>query len=339
MEKPPRVEGIEKLRKERETFFGEKKRTHKKPEEFIGTTLTLKSGTYVFKKEIGSGFFGEVWEAVREDEDHRPVAVKISRSFERDELYLPEGFDEQFDRSRISSEDLRERARTENVRRLFREAAALKKLGQDPSSPYPHFIDAQFVPSPSRPNARRLVMVMEKIEGENLNDISWEHGFEGSPDAVVRVALQILCAIQYTHDSGFVHRDISPWNLILEKGGRIRVIDLGLVSFREAKQNVTYQRVAPEFDAGSMNFTTANDEPSFAFDVQRDIYAAGKIIGQLLGGKMVIEDETLDPGVFSLPTNDPQRESLLMLAIRMTARNPKERPSVEEAIQNVEEIR
>src|SRR3954451_13052604 len=70
-------------------------------------------------------------------------------------------------------------------------------------------------------------MVMEFADGTNLHELVSENG----PLPAVRAAeyiRQAALGLQHAHEVGLVHRDIKPGNLILDRAGTVKVLDLGL---------------------------------------------------------------------------------------------------------------
>ena len=124
----------------------------------------------------------------------------------------------------------------------------------------------------------------EWVEGETL-----EHEIDsGLPPAVperveraIEVGLQLSRAMAYAHDQGVVHRDLKPANLLVDSGGRVRILDFGLAraegtafalsSTGEAVGTPLY--MAPEQARGDPRLGPTTD-----------IFALGRILTELAVG-------------------------------------------------------
>jgi len=108
-------------------------------------------------------------------------------------------------------------------------------------------------PAPDRQS--RLYSVMPFYEGETLEarlkrkpPLGLEEGLD--------IAIKLGKAVATLHRAGIIHRDIKPDNIILEKGGSLRLLDLGvariprLEEFRAEDIPGTASFMAPELFAG-----------------------------------------------------------------------------------------
>ncbi len=73
----------------------------------------------------------------------------------------------------------------------------------------------------------RDFLVMEFVEGQNLSDKITRDGPLPVRAALAYVA-QAARGLAYAHAAGVVHRDVKPANLLLNKGGVVKVLDMGL---------------------------------------------------------------------------------------------------------------
>src|SRR5262249_23735228 len=74
-------------------------------------------------------------------------------------------------------------------------------------------------------------LVMDYVDGTNLQELVTRFG----PMDVTRAAHYICQAslgLQYAHDVGLIHRDVKPANILVDRIGIVRILDLGLARFR-----------------------------------------------------------------------------------------------------------
>ena len=76
----------------------------------------------------------------------------------------------------------------------------------------------------------RHVLVLDWVDGVNLARLLADEGRPGLPvSSVLRWVAQAAEALTVLHQHGVVHGDVKPANLILDRNGRIVLVDLGLV--------------------------------------------------------------------------------------------------------------
>jgi serine/threonine protein kinase len=119
----------------------------------------------------------------------------------------------------------------------------------------------------------RYVIVMDWINGPNLQDVLEREGVPGLPlHEVADYLQQLAAALDHLHDSDplVVHGDVKPANLVLAKLGRVVLVDFGLAGGRAGRGSRGF--CAPEVSAGGPA-TPASD-----------IYAMGATAWALLTG-------------------------------------------------------
>jgi hypothetical protein len=120
---------------------------------------------------------------------------------------------------------------------------------------------------------------MELIEGQTLAE-RIAHGRTLSLEETAAIAERLCAAVDALHDAGVLHRDIKPSNIMLERSGRVVLMDFGIARMAGAELTApgsallgTPLVMAPEQVRG---------EPA---GPPADIYALGVLIYQMLAGQ------------------------------------------------------
>jgi serine/threonine-protein kinase len=132
-------------------------------------------------------------------------------------------------------------------------------------------------------------IVMEYIEGINLRDLLKRTGGPLDYRTVIPIAEQTLDALGFMHAKRFVHRDISPDNLMLTKDGgaeRVKLIDLGIAKSLESTRNLT---MAGKF-VGKLQYASP-EHFGGEVDARSDIYSLGLVLYELLTNARPITGE------------------------------------------------
>ncbi|CAD6184833.1 unnamed protein product [Caenorhabditis auriculariae] len=74
---------------------------------------------------------------------------------------------------------------------------------------------------------RCLYFIMEYVPGGDMMQLLINKGIFEESLARFYIA-ELTCAIEYVHSVGFIHRDIKPDNILIDKNGHIKLTDFGL---------------------------------------------------------------------------------------------------------------
>ncbi len=172
----------------------------------------------------------------------------------------------------------------------------------------------------------RLYISTEFLEGEDLRGHLMAEGVL-SADALVRLVLPLLDALQYVHGRGVVHRDLRPENIFLEGGLRAqrpKLIDFGLALFQGFRSVQTAvgalvsrpEYVAPECIGGHRA------------DARSDLYALGVVMYEALTGLPPYVDQNygrlLHKHMWENPARLPKESAhLLPIIERCLTKDPR----------------
>src|SRR5216683_376878 len=159
--------------------------------------------------------------------------------------------------------------------RFYKEAQAVAALNH-PNIVCAHDIDQ---------DGKLHFLVMEYVDGSNLQEIVGKHG----PMSVLRAAhyiRQAALGLQHSHERGLVHRDIKPGNLLLDRHGVVKVLDMGLAHFfqetaRSGAGKSESKRILGTEDYLAPEQIVNSDEA----DIRADIYSLGATFYFLLTGQ------------------------------------------------------
>lgn len=136
-------------------------------------------------------------------------------------------------------------------------------------------------------------IVMEFIQGTTLEDLLADHG-PPPLGLALEIARQSLRALGYLHTKGFIHRDISPDNLMLtedaEGGAAVKLIDLGIAKILGAagEKNLTQTGTF----LGKVRYASPEQfgsEGAAQADIRGDLYSFGLVLYELLTGRYPIQ--------------------------------------------------
>lgn len=138
-------------------------------------------------------------------------------------------------------------------------------------------------------------LVMEKVEGQDLEEYQKENRFKPIEQELALEWLSQLAAILHeVHRRQFFHRDIKPSNIILRPDGQLTLIDFG------AARHVTRTIMAGGQSTGiyTPGYAPPEQEKGHAVP-QSDFYALGRTFVYLLTGK-----EPNDPTIYDFQNNE-----------------------------------
>lgn len=181
-------------------------------------------------------------------------------------------------------------------------------------------------------------LVMEYVEGKDLAEVIKSGAVE------MRLALdyvvQAARGLEFAHGRGIVHRDIKPQNLILDKSGTVRILDMGIARLDEedavdrtaaTQAMLTGQGVI----MGTVDFMAPEQAANASEADQRsDIYSLGCVLFNLLTGREVYTGDTVVAKLFAhkgdaVPSVSALREEipLVMDSViqKMIAKKPADR--------------
>jgi serine/threonine-protein kinase len=222
-------------------------------------------GRYRLVELLGRGGMGEVWRAHDTGTD-RIVAIKL----------LPTDYSE--------NEDFQ--------RRFRREAHAAARLNTPHVVPIYDYgeIDG------------RLYVCMRLIDGPDLQTVLADGPL--SPGRAVRIIEQVAEALEAAHETGLVHRDVKPSNILLDKNDFAYLIDFGIARAL-GQTGIT----KTGFAVGTWSYMAPERFRDGEFGPSSDIYALTCVLYQCLTGQLPFPGSTFEQVAMAHMQDPPPKPS------------------------------
>lgn len=204
-------------------------------------------GRYEIIKEIGVGGMAKVYKA-KDKLLGRFVAIKILKDqYAEDEEFLKKFNNEAQSAARLSHI---------NIVNVY-------DIGKD-------MLNGQLI----------QYIVMEYVEGETLKDLIVREKVLDNHD-IIDYSTQIAQALKSAHDSGIVHRDIKPQNILIDKYGLCKVTDFGIARV-SSNATITYTSSI----LGTVHYISPEQAKGKIVDLKSDLYSLGAVMYEMATGRV-----------------------------------------------------
>ena len=151
-------------------------------------------------------------------------------------------------------------------------------------------------------------MVMEYLEGRDLHHVLADKTALSLVEKM-RIMSQVAEGLQCAHQSGIVHRDVKPANIMVLSDGTVKVMDFGIA--RLTRDNST-RLTQSGFLIGTISYMAPEQLAGGEADVLCDIWAFGTIYYELLGGMHPFEANDAASAMFRIMQWQPERIKALV---------------------------
>jgi serine/threonine-protein kinase len=249
---------------------------------------------YELERPVGQGGMASVYRA-RDLRLGRPVAVKV--------LHPRYADDQEF------------------VQRFDHEAMSAASL-----SAHPHIVDVYDVGE----HGNIHYIVMELIEGE---DLKWVIDREAPMPINRAIALveQVADGLEYAHRQGFVHRDVKPQNILIDRSGKAHITDFGI-----AKSHLSTALTQAGMTFGTADYISPEQAQGLDASPQSDIYSLGVVLYEMLTGELPFKgDSPMSVAIQHIqnaPPSPRQRNPTIprpleSILLHTLSKDPRERPA------------
>ena len=125
-------------------------------------------------------------------------------------------------------------------------------------------------------------MAIDYIDGKDLQDVLESTDQAFTPDEVVVLLRKMLSAVEFIHQAGILHRDISPDNILLDGNRNPVLIDFDAASqeYVEDTRVLTARRVVKDGYSPQEFYLTGAEQTAAS-----DLYALGATFYHIIAGK------------------------------------------------------
>jgi eukaryotic-like serine/threonine-protein kinase len=218
------------------------------PAEAMDIWIGRRVGPYKIVEQIGIGGMGEVYRAIRvDDQYHKEVALKMVRG----------GQDSGFIVGRFKNE-------RQILATLDHPHIARLHDGGATEDGVPYF-------------------VMELIDGQSIDQYCNRHQL--SITERLRLFLLVCSAVQYAHQHLVIHRDIKPSNILVTSGGTPKLLDFGIAKILDSEAvDGNFEPTLTVFRLLTPGYASPEQIKGDPITTASDVYSLGVVLYELLTG-------------------------------------------------------
>ncbi len=186
-----------------------------------------------------------------------------------------------------------------------------------------------------------LVLVMELVDGSNVSRLL-RAAPPDSPipwDVALHIAYQTAQALEYAHhavdENGesleFVHRDVSPANILLSRTGHVKLTDFGIATVRSRAPTTEDGQVR-----GKLGYMSPEQVLGKELSGKSDVFTLSTVLAEMLIGEPLFQGESELNVLLQIRDADLRvlarcerriPQDIRALVLRGLQRDPKERPT------------
>ncbi len=145
-------------------------------------------------------------------------------------------------------------------------------------------------------------IVMEYVEGTTLKDLIDKEGRLSNHD-ITDYSIQIAQALKSAHESGIIHRDIKPQNIMIDKYGLAKVTDFGIARV-SSNATITYTSSI----LGTVHYISPEQAKGKIVDEKSDLYSLGAVMYEMATGRVPFDADN-SVGIAVMHIQDKPRDA------------------------------
>jgi serine/threonine protein kinase len=130
-------------------------------------------------------------------------------------------------------------------------------------------------------------IAMERVDGVNLKLHMTRTTL--SDGEIIEITRQVAAALEAAHEKGIVHRDIKPGNIMVGRGGLVKVLDFGLArrfKMPETGEVTLYGSTMPGRPLGTANYMAPERILQGPLDPRSDLFSLGVVMYEMATGRL-----------------------------------------------------
>jgi serine/threonine protein kinase len=130
-------------------------------------------------------------------------------------------------------------------------------------------------------------IAMERVDGINLKLHMTRTTL--SDGEIIEITRQLAGALEAAHEKGIVHRDIKPGNIMVGRGGMVKVLDFGLArrfKMPETGEVTLYGSTIPGRPLGTANYMAPERILQRPLDPRSDLFSVGVVMYEMATGRL-----------------------------------------------------
>jgi len=176
-------------------------------------------------------------------------------------------------------------------------------------------------------------LVFEFVPGQTLAEILRLRGAL-APQEAVGLMIDVLEALSAAHAAGIVHRDLKPSNVLVDAGGRARVMDFGIAERVQDSEGAVTAAAAAGPSGGTPGYMSPEAATGAPPTAAMDIFSAAIVLTELLCGHRLIDERdpwramqrvALEDLKLPADLGSEVDDALRAILLRGLARDPRER--------------
>lgn len=135
----------------------------------------------------------------------------------------------------------------------------------------------------------RQAVVMQLVDGKSLRQLLDTQN-RLSPELTCHIGIAVAKALDNAHESGFVHRDVKPGNIMITPDGRVLLTDFGIAKglHGDGSDDLTSDNIM----MGTAKYLAPEQVRGKKLDGRADLYSLGLVMYECLAGRVPFLGET-----------------------------------------------